>query len=143
MIIKQISVFIENKSGRLENVTSVLKDAQINILAMSIADTTNFGILRLIVCDYEKAEKVLKENGFTVKATDVLGVSIPHSPGGLHQAVEILTRNNLAIDYMYAFVGDGTSKAYVIIKTDDNSKAAGLLHDAGIPLVGYDEISQL
>lgn len=143
MIIKQISVFLENKSGRLAAVTDVLAKANINILALSIADTTNFGILRLIVCDYARAEKVLKDAGLTVKATDVFGVAMEHTPGGLHDVVAVMADQNIEIEYMYAFVGKHKECGYVIIKTDQNDRAISALKQAHMRLVSNEDLQEL
>jgi hypothetical protein len=102
MTINQISVFLENKSGRLADVTKVLADAQINIRAMTIADTADFGILRIIVNDADKACQTLEKNGFTVRITKVLGIEIEDKPGGLHAVMEIFKNSGVNIEYLYA-----------------------------------------
>lgn len=135
MYIKQISVFVENKTGRLAKVTEVLKDNKINILALSIADTTNFGILRIIVDEPDCAEKVLKEDGFTVKVTNVIAICVPHTPGGLHKSLDTMTKAGIAIEYMYAFVGASKNDAMVIIKADNTEKALQVAKEAGINLI--------
>lgn len=120
---KQISVFLENKAGRLSRVTRVLGDAQINIRALSIADTSDFGILRIIVNDPVKAYKILKEAGFTVSETQVIAVQIPDSPGGLATVLEQMAEENLNIEYLYAFLGTAENDALVIFKVEDIEKA--------------------
>jgi len=120
---KQISVFLENKAGRLSHVTRVLGDAQINIRALSIADTSDFGILRIIVSDPVKAYKILKEAGFTVSETQVIAVQIPDSPGGLASVLEQMAEENLNIEYLYAFLGTAENDALVIFKVEDIEKA--------------------
>src|SRR3974377_1387822 len=105
MKVKQISVFLENKSGRLAGVTKALGDNNINIRALSIADTTDFGILRLIVSDPEKAVNILKAEDFTVSETSIIAVQIPDNPGGLAGILQILDGSKINIEYMYAFVG--------------------------------------
>src|SRR5512143_764081 len=102
--VEQIYVFLENKAGRLAEVTRILGDAGINIRALSLADTSDFGILRLIVNDREKANAVLKENGFTVSKTEVVAVEVPDRPGGLSQILQTLDNNSINVEYMYAFV---------------------------------------
>jgi hypothetical protein len=102
---KQISVFLENKAGRLSHVTRVLGEAGINIRALSIADTSDFGILRIIVSDPEKAYRILKEANFTVSETEVIAVQVPDSPGGLATVLEQMSDANLNIEYLYAFFG--------------------------------------
>ncbi len=102
--VEQISIFLENKPGGLELVTRVLRDAGINIRALSLADTSDFGVLRLIVNDAEKAKQVLKENGFTVGRTSVVAVLVPDRPGGLHSILEVLSKEKVNVEYMYAYV---------------------------------------
>ncbi|MCL2293462.1 MAG: ACT domain-containing protein [Spirochaetes bacterium] len=120
MTINQISVFLENKSGRLAEVTKVLADAQINLRAMTIADTKDFGILRLVVNDAEKACQVLEKNGFTVRITKVLGIEIDDRPGGLHYIMETFKNNGISIEYLYAsLVGGKKDKAVVVFKVED------------------------
>lgn len=119
MLVKQVSVFVENKFGRLSSVLKTLADSDINIIAMSIADTTDFGILRLIVNQPSKTEKVLKEQGFTVKATSVIAVSIDNTPGGLAKATDILKDNGIVIEYAYSFISKcGDTGACVILRVD-------------------------
>lgn len=135
MLIKQISVFLENKSGRLAEVTSTLGSNDINISALSIADTTDFGILRLIVNKPEEAEEILKENGFTVSCTNVIAIAVPDSPGGLAKALEILDKESIGIEYMYAFVGKTTDEALVILRVEAPEKAIDLLTQNGIKVL--------
>ena len=127
MIIRQISAFLENKSGRLAEVTKILADNQINILAMSIADTTNFGILRLIVSDYVKAEEALKAVGMTVSLSNVIAIAVPDKPGGLAHALAVFEKEKIGIEYLYAFVEKTSDEAYIIIKVEDPQKAVELL----------------
>lgn len=119
MMLKQISVFLENKSGRLAEVTRIFGSNDINIRALSIADTTDFGVLRLIVNDPDKAEAILKEHGFTVRITNVLAIAVEDRSGGLSVPLDILEKEAISIEYMYAFVGKKTNKALVILKVDD------------------------
>ena len=135
MLIKQISIFLENKSGRLAEVTRILAANDIDISALSIADTTDFGILRLIVNKPEIAEKALKENGFTVSCTSVIAVSVADKPGGLAAVLDILDKDNISIEYMYAFVGKSEGEALVILKLSDSDKAIQILSDNGINVV--------
>ena len=104
MKVEQISVFLENKAGRLAEVTRVLGEAGINIRALSLADTTDFGILRLIVDQYDKAREILKDKGFTVGKTEVVAVEVPDRPGGLGLVLQILAASGVNVEYMYAFV---------------------------------------
>jgi len=119
MEIKQISVFIENKEGRLKKAMDTLSKAEINIRALSIAETSKFGILRLIVSDNEKAKSVLEENKFVVKENDVLVVEIPDKPNGLNSVLEILDSENINVEYLYAFVGKKTDEAIVVMRLEN------------------------
>jgi hypothetical protein len=132
MLVKQISVFLENKSGRLADVTNVLAAAKIDIRAMSIADTTDFGILRLIVNDPEKALKVLSKEGFTVSTTNVIAVGIPDSPGGLSIILDFFNKKAIDIEYLYAFITRYEDQAAVILKIDATEKALKILQEHDI-----------
>lgn len=126
MFIKQLSVFVENESGRLKDVTRILYENNINIYALSIADTSEFGIFRIIVQDEEKAAKVLRDNDFSVKLTDVFCISVPHAAGGLYHIINVFSENGVNIEYMYAFpIG---KVAPIIIKTDDIDKALEVIN---------------
>lgn len=145
MLIKQISVFIENKSGRLAEITGLLGKEGINIHALSIADTTDFGILRLIVDTPEKAEKCLKDYGLTVKATDVIAITVAHVPGGLSKALEALDAEHIFIEYMYAFTGSSpvTQSAMVILRVDDQEKAIKVLEKTGVGVLTQEIVNKL
>ncbi|MGI6413868.1 MAG: ACT domain-containing protein [Syntrophomonadaceae bacterium] len=138
---KQISVFLENKAGRLSHVTKVLGDANINIRALSIADTSDFGILRLIVNDPEKAYKILKEAGFTVSVTDVVAVKVPDSPGGLAAVLEQMSEVN--IEYLYAFLGTSEKDALVIFKVENIEKAQATFQEKGIRFLDDNQLYEL
>lgn len=140
MLIKQISIFVENKPGRLSYITNILKENNIDIRALSIADTKDFGILRLIVNDPEKTCEVLKTAECTVTITDVLAVGINDEPGGLSVVMDTLYKNTISVEYMYAFVSKTDDIAYVILRVADNSKAAEVLKSAGIKLLTSKEI---
>ncbi|MBE6687919.1 MAG: ACT domain-containing protein [Ruminococcaceae bacterium] len=131
MIIKQISIFVENKHGRLADITEILARNNINILALSIADTTNFGILRVIVDNPEHAENVLKEAGLTVSITSVLAVTIDDTPGGLAGCLRLLADNSIPVEYAYAFVSQTANKACVILRIEKDFKALTVLQEAG------------
>ena len=135
MKVQQISVFLENKSGRLADVTRVLARAGINIRALSIADTSDFGILRIIVNDLDKAMAVLKEHDFTASKTDVVAVEVPDTPGGLARILELLERNSINVEYMYAFVERSSDNAVIIFRFDENDKAISILSAAGITIL--------
>ena len=119
MTINQISVFLENKSGRLADVTKVLADGDINLRAMTIADTADFGILRVVVNNPDKAAQLLEEHGFTIRITKVLGIEIDDKPGGLHKIMELFKENGLNIEYLYASLENKNHKAVVIFKVED------------------------
>jgi hypothetical protein len=138
MIIKQLSVFLENTSGRLTEVTETLANASINISAFSVADTAEYGLVRLIVNKPEAAEKALKEKGFSVHITDVIGLVVPHEPGGLHRALKILSTGGISVEYMYAFAM--SDRATVIIRTESLESAIDLLQSHKMELVKASEV---
>lgn len=127
MKVEQISIFIENKSGRLAEITRILGDAEINIRALSLADTSDFGILRLIVNDPGKAKSALKDKGFTVNKTEVVAVEVPDCPGGLSSILRTLDNNEINVEYMYAFVERCGGNAVIIFRFDETDKAIATL----------------
>lgn len=129
MQVIQISVFLENKAGRLSEVTRILSEANINIRALCVADTTDFGVLRLIVDNNQKAEEALKHHGFTVRKSEVVAVKVPDRPGGLHQILEVLHQAHINIEYMYAFVHQSGDNAVMIFKFEDIVKPVQVLQD--------------
>ena len=140
MIIRQLSIFVENKKGRLAEITKVLSDNNIDIRALSIADTKDFGILRLIVNDPDSAVELLKAEGFTVSLTKVICIAINDKPGGLSAAMAILFDKEISVEYMYAFISRSEEDAYVIIRVEDNEGAIGALTDAGFKVMNHKEI---
>jgi len=140
---KQISVFLENKAGRLSHVTRVLGDSGINIRALSIADTSDFGILRLIVSDPDNAYKILKDAGFTVSETEVIAVQVPDSPGGLATVLEQMSEENLNIEYLYAFIGTSEKDALVIFKVEDIEKARDTFNKKGIKFIDEKQLYKM
>jgi hypothetical protein len=140
MLVKQISVFLENKSGRLAEVTKILSFNEINISALCIADTTDFGILRIIVNKPEEAEKILKSKGFTVSCTSVIAIGMEDKPGGLSNVLEILENESIGIEYLYAFVGRREGFAYVILRVESPEKAIKVLKDAGVQVMSSNDI---
>ncbi len=127
MFIKQISVFIENKLGKLSKLTDVLGKNNIDIYALTIADTTDFGILRMIVNDPDKATEVIKETGMIVKCTDVIAVTVEDKPGGLTHTLETLENKGINVEYIYAFIGKNKDGATVVIKVDKPQEAVDAL----------------
>ena len=141
MTVKQLSVFVENRPGRLSAITKLLGDANINIRAMSIADTKDFGILRLIVDDAEKALKILKDEGCSVTITNVLVLRITDRPGSLAQAMNALYKDNISVEYMYAaFINTESNTACLVLRVDDNDKATVALYDSGYKLLSQNEL---
>lgn len=143
MKVRQISIFLENKFGRLAQVTRVLGENGINIRALSIADTTDFGILRLIVNEPEKAYEVLKESGFTVSTTDVIAVEVADNPGGLAAALEVLEKAGINIEYLYAFVQKASSAALVVFRVEQVEEAIKVLQQSGIHILSENEVCRL
>jgi hypothetical protein len=135
MEIKQISVFLENNAGRLGEVTRVLAQAEINIRAISIADTADFGILRLIVHNYEKALTALKEAGYTTRVSDVVAVEIEDKPGSLAKVMELFQKTKVNIEYLYASLEGQTGKAVVIFKLEDHQKGLQILKENGLTTI--------
>jgi hypothetical protein len=135
MQVEQISVFLENRAGRLADITRVLGEAGVNIRALSLADTSDFGILRLIVSDNDKAKAVLKENGFTVGKTSVVAVEVEDRPGGLSRILDILSKENINVEYMYAFVQHTGKNAVIIFRFDDIDAAVKLLLNNNIKVL--------
>ena len=142
MFIKQISVFIENKSGRLAEITAVIAKAGIDIRALSIADTTNFGILRLIVNKPDEAAKALKDAGLTVSVTNVIAIGIPDHPGGFAAAMKARADAGIGIEYMYAFISRDAGRACVILRMEDSTvdKALAALEADHIEILTEDRI---
>ena len=135
MKVEQLSIFIENKSGRLAEIARILGDTGINIRALSLADTADFGILRLIVNDREKAKQVLKEKGFTVSKTEVVAVEVPDRPGGLSEILKTLDSESINVEYMYAFVERCGENAVIIFRFDETEKAITTLQNKGFNIL--------
>ena len=135
MAIKQISVFLENNAGRLGEVTKILAQANINIRAISIADTADFGILRLIVNNNDVAMKALSDAKFTARMTDVAAVQIEDSPGSLAQVMELFQKTQVNIEYLYASLEGNTDKAVVIFKLEDHEKGLAIIKENGLHMV--------
>lgn len=143
MFIKQVSIFVENKSGRIADIISVLGDNGIDISALSIADTTDFGIVRLIASNPEKAERVLRESGAIVKITEVIAVGVSDTPGGLARALNVLKESNIEIDYIYAFVGKSDKGALVVMKVNDPQKALECFEKNNIVTISAEDVYRI
>lgn len=143
MKLKQISVFLENKKGRLWKALKILSEANINIRALSIADTSEFGILRLIVPEPEKAKKILEGSNFVVKVNDVIAVEVPDEPGGLESVLEAFNKSDINVEYIYAFVEKKGEKAIVVVRTEDITEGINKLKEVGITVLSSDEVYSL
>lgn len=143
MAIKQLTVFVENKQGTLVSITDTLSKHNINLRALSIAETQDFGMLRLIVNDTKTAEKVLAEEGYLIKVNEVVGVKIGDTPGKLSAALKVLDDNKINMDYLYAFMSRTEKHAYVVIRVEDNIAAEKALEDAGFHTITQADVCKL
>ena len=143
MAIKQLTVFIQNKKGTVVSVTDILSKNNVNIRALSIAETQDFGILRLIVNDEKTAERVLYENGYLIKTIDVVGVKISDEPGRLTSALDVLDKADINVEYLYAFMARTEKHAYVVLRVEDNAVAEKVLTDAGFKMISEADINKL
>ncbi len=143
MAIKQLTVFVQNRKGTVVEVTKFLSENNVNIRALSIAETGEFGILRLITNDDKTAEKTLKDAGYIIKAIDVVGVKIGDAPGKLTAALEVLDSNGINVDYLYAFMARTEKHAYVVLRVENNEVAEKVLTDAGFHLITEKDIDKL
>ena len=143
MKVEQISIFLENRPGGLEQVTRILKDAGINIRTLSLADTSDFGILRMIVNDVETTSRVLKENGFRASRTNVVVVEVPDRPGGLHGILAVLAGSGVNVEYMYAFVERSGQNAVMIFRFDAPDKAIAVLQQSGLTILPGEKLYAL
>ena len=140
---EQISVFLENKTGRLAEVTGILSEANVNIRALALADTSDFGVLRLIVDDNIKAVKALKNRGFTVGRTDVVAVEVEDRPGGLHRLLDMLHKAEINVEYMYAFVQHSGENAVMIFRIDNIDEAVRVLEEHDVKVIDGSEVYTL
>jgi hypothetical protein len=140
MKVEQVSVFLENKQGSLEEVTRILKEANVNIRTLSLADTTDFGILRLIVNDVDATSRALRDKGFRVSRTTVVAVEVPDKPGGLHSILEALARDNITVEYLYAFVEKSGENAVIIFRFDDSNAAIEVLRKNSFSVLSGDKL---
>jgi len=143
MKLKQISIFLENRKGRLWKALNILSDANINIRALSIADTSEFGILRMIVPEPEVAKEILEEANFVVKVNDVIAVGVSDEPGGLETVLKLLNQSDINVEYLYAFVEKKGKKAMVVIRTEDIDAGVNALEKGGITLMSSEEVNFL
>jgi len=143
MTINQLSIFVENKAGTVADITKSIASAGVSIRALSVADTQEFGILRLIVSDVEKAKDALHKNDCVVSVTKVIGVEIPDVAGGLSSVLELMSENNINVEYLYAFITISGKHAYVVLRVEDNEKAAKILIENGVKLVTQADIDAL
>ena len=143
MFIKQLSLFVENKSGRLAEITSIIAAAGIDIRALSIADTTNFGILRIMVDKPDQAEKILRDAGLTVSLTNVIAIGIPDVPGGFAGAMKALSDAGISVEYMYAFISRDEGRACVILRVENNEAAVRALQAGNVEILSEDKVYSL
>ena len=143
MAIKQLTLFVPNRKGTMVEVTDILAKNEINIRALSIAETEDFGILRLIVNDDNAAKKVLEEQGYLIKTVDVVGVKIGDAPGKLTAALDVLDKADINVEYLYAFMARTEKHAYVVLRVEDNSAAEEALSNAGIKMITEADICKL
>ena len=143
MAIKQLTVFVQNKKGTVVSVTEILAKNNINLRALSIAETQDFGILRLIVNDEKGAEAALKDSGYLIKVIDVIGVKISDEPGKLTEALDVLDKANINVEYLYAFMSRTEKHAYVVLRVEENKEAEAALTNAGFKMITEADICKL
>ena len=143
MKIKQLSIFLQNKMGSLSKPLEVLTVANVNIRAMCMADTSEFGILRLVVDNPEKGKEALEESGFLVKITEIIGVEMNDTPGGLTTVLDIIKDNLIDLEYLYAFSHEKSEKAILLLHADDIDKLISVLQENNVPIVSAKEVYNL
>ena len=143
MLVKQISVFIENTKGSLSRLTGALGDAGVDLIALSVADTADYGIIRCITADTQKGIEALKREGYTVRTTDVLAVVVPDAPGGLGKVLRILDKGNVSVEYLYSFVRTATDGALIIFRVTETDRAIAVLRENGVHMLTQEEVSKL
>ena len=143
MAVKQISIFIENKEGRIKKAINTLAEENINIRALSIADTTKYGILRLIVSDNEKAIDALEKDGFIVKENEVIILAVPDKPNGLNSTLAVFDENGINLEYLYAFVSTKSDEAIVVIRIENMEKAFEALENSDVKILDAEDIKDL
>ncbi len=142
MTTQQLSIFLENKPGQLVRVTQTLKEAQIDIRAMSLADTKDFGIVRMIVSETDKAQEVMREKGFMSTITKVMCIAMDDHPGGLSKITELMAQADVNIDYLYACITEIGKNAYIVMHVDKEATAEKVLQEAGIKMVSTADIAK-
>ena len=140
---KQVSVFIENRKGRLAEVTRLLADENVNLRALSMADMADLGVLRIIVDDRSRCLQALRSKGFIAQETDVVAVEIDDKPGGLHRVIDVLGREDVNIEYMYTFLEKNSDKAVVVLRIEDCETAVAVLQKHGVGILSGDRVQQL
>ena len=143
MFVKQISVFLENTKGSLSRLTRLLSKNGVDLIALSIADTEQYGIMRCIVSDTEVGVKIMREAGYVARLTDVLAVSVPDQPGGLTNVLNLLNAADVSVEYLYSFVRNSGSHALVIFRLNDNDRGAKVLQEGDITLLTQEEVRSL
>lgn len=143
MSLKQLTIFVENKQGTLVDITDILAKNNVNLRALSIADTQDFGILRLIVNDNDTATKALSDAGYLIKMTEVVGVKIGDQPGKLSMALDVLDKADINMEYLYAFMARTEKHAYVVLRVADNAQAEKVLEDAGFHMITDADVDKL
>ncbi|MDO5849398.1 MAG: acetolactate synthase [Methanobrevibacter sp.] len=143
MKIKQLSIFLQNKEGSLYDALEILTNADINIKALSLADTSDFGILRIVVDDPEKGIEILKENNFLVKPTEIVAIEMDDSPGGLSSILGIIKKNNIDLEYLYAFTHNKADKAILLLHTDNLDELVSSLEKEDVVIVSPEEVYNL
>ena len=143
MFVKQISVFIENTKGSLSRLTRLLSKGGVDLIALSIADTENYGIMRCIVSDTDEGVKIMREAGYVARLTDVLAVSVPDQPGGLAHVLTLLNAADVSVEYLYSFVRNTGTNALVIFRLNDNARGARVLQEGDITLLSQEEVRSL
>jgi hypothetical protein len=143
MFVQQISVFLENKSGSLADFTKLLGDQGFDLMSLSIADTTDFGILRVIVADCQRAQSVLTDAGYSIKVSDVLAVSVPDHPGALAGVISRLSTQGIGVEYLYSFFHNQGDHALIVIRTDQPNKALDVLKNAGIHMLSQEDLQAI
>lgn len=143
MAIKQISIFLENKQGTLVQITQVFADLKINLKAMSLADSTDFGIARIIVDNPDEIVTEIQQKDYIAKINDVIAIEIPDETGSLNSILKLLAENGRNVEYMYGFTGKKTNSAYMIMRTTDVEKAEGVLKNAGIKVLNQSDLGEI